>query len=177
MFWLQFISKFIRAIRSGRETPGQVAAGFTFGYLIGLMPFFSLQTIALALLLFLLNINLAAATAAVFLAGLLAYVLDPAIHALGYMLLVKVQLLHALWETLYNLPVAPLTKFYNTVALGSLVAGLATAGPVYWGMKKFIIAYRAGFEEKVNKWKLVRVLRGSALYRWIEKLQRLGDLP
>ena len=37
MFWINVIAKFVKVLRAG-ETPRQIAAGFGFGYLIGLMP-------------------------------------------------------------------------------------------------------------------------------------------
>ncbi|MCA9743720.1 MAG: TIGR03546 family protein [Deferribacteres bacterium] len=175
MFWLSFISDFFRALRSGQE-PGQVSAGFSIGYLIGLMPFFSLQTVLLFALLFLLNVNLAAGFVAIFIAGFVAWLLDPLIHSLGFWVLVEIPALHGLWESLYNLPIAPLTRFYNTVSMGSILIGIITVWPVFWGMKKLVINYRDRIEARIKKWKIVQAVKSSKLYGWYEKILRIREL-
>lgn len=172
MIWLKVISKLIKAFRSG-ESPGKIAAGFGIGFLIGLMPFWTLQGIVLFIFLVLLDINLAAGTLAIVLASLFAYLLDPLFHAIGFWLL-NLSSLHGLWESLYNLPIAPLSKFYNTVVLGSFIFGIIFFFPVYWGMKKLVIAYRSGLEERIKKWKIVQMITGSKLYQLYEKIRDLG---
>jgi len=173
MFWLKIISKFIKVLRAG-ETPRQIAAGFSFGFLIGLMPFWTLQGIVLFFLLFLFNINLAAGTLAILLCSIFAYLLDPLFHHLGYLVLAQVPSLFGLWENLYNLPIAPLTRFNNTVVMGSLLTGLILVFPVFLGMKKFVIAYRSGLEARIKKWKIVQIITGSKLFHWYEKIRDLG---
>ena len=173
MFWLNIVAKFIKVLRAG-ETPRQIAAGFGFGYLIGLMPFWTLQGILLFFVMFLLNINLAAGTLAIVICSISAYLLDPIFHHLGYFILAQIPALHGFWETLYNLPVAPLTRFNNTVVMGSLVVGLISVFPVYLAMKKFVISYRSGLEERIKKWKVVQLILGSKIYQWYEKISNLG---
>lgn len=172
MFWLTLISKFIKAMRAG-QTPFQIAAGFCFGYLIGLMPFFTLQGLLLFFVLFLLNINLGAATFAILICSFFAYLLDPVFHNLGYYILVQIPALQNFWETLYNLPVAPLTRFNNTVVMGSFVFGIVTVIPVYFGMRKFVLVYRSGLEERIKKWKIVKMITGSKLYGLYTKIREI----
>ena len=175
MFWLKFIAKFFKALRAG-ASPAQVAAGFALGFAIGLMPFFTLQGLILWLVLFIFNVNLAAAFVAMMLAGLIAFLLDPVFHELGFYFLVHLTPLQTIWETIYNLPVAPLTRFYNTVVMGSLISAAILLAPVYFAMKRFTIFYRETVEAKVQKWKIVQALKGSSFYRWVDKIQRLGDI-
>lgn len=172
MIWLKIISKFIKAFRSG-ESPGQIAAGFALGFFIGLMPFWSLQGIFLFILLILLNINLAAGTVAIILANLFAYLLDPVFHSVGYFFL-TLSPLQGMWEWLYNMPVAPLSRFNNTVVMGSFIGGLVFFFPIFFGMKKLVIAYRSGLEERIKKWKIVQVIKGSKLVQWYEKVRDIG---
>ncbi len=172
MIWLKIISKFIKAFRSG-ESPGQIAAGFALGFFIGLMPFWSLQGIFLFILLILLNINLAAGTVAIILANLFAYLLDTVFHSVGYFFL-TLSPLQGMWEWLYNMPVAPLSRFNNTVVMGSFIGGLVFFFPIFFGMKKLVIAYRSGLEERIKKWKIVQVIKGSKLVQWYEKVRDIG---
>lgn len=175
MFGLTLISDLFKALRSG-QSPGQIAGGFSFGYLIGLMPFFSLQTFLLFLIMFFANVNLAASGIAILAAGFLAWLLDPFIHSIGFFVLVDIQPLQGLWETLYNWPIAPLSKFYNTVAMGSLLFGILTVWPVHWGMKKLVVKYRERVEAKIKNLKVVQAFRGSFIYRWYEKITSLGEI-
>lgn len=170
MFFLQFITKFIKVMRAG-ASPAQVAGGFALGSLIGLMPFLTLQSAIIFCIIFLLNVNLSAATFAIFIASFGAFLLDPLFHRLGFYLLTGIGSLQALWTKLYNLPVAPLTRFNNTVVLGSFIGGLALFLPVYFGMKKLVVAYREGLEAKIKKWKIVQVITGSKAWQWYERLR------
>ena len=172
MFFLQFISKFIKVLRAG-ATPNQIAGGFMLGFMIGLMPFMSLQGIGLTVILFLLNVNLSAATFATFLFSFVAFIFDPFFHDLGFYFL-SLPALHSTWTALYNMPVAPLSRFNNTVVMGSLASGLILAVPVFLLVRKGVINYRSGLEEKIKKWKVVRWLTGSKLATWYFNIRDLG---
>jgi uncharacterized protein (TIGR03546 family) len=174
MFFLQFISQFIKVLRAG-ATPGQIAGGFALGFMIGLMPFLTLQGIGLMLILFFLNVNLAAASFAIFVSSFVAFLFDPLFHNLGFYVLTGVPALHSLWTALYNMPVAPLSRFNNTVVMGSFVSGLVLALPVFLLIRKGVISYRAGLEEKIKRWKIVRWITGSKLATWYFNIRDLGE--
>ncbi|MCI0495943.1 TIGR03546 family protein [candidate division KSB1 bacterium] len=173
MIWLNMVSKFIKAFRSG-ESPGQIGAGFSVGFMIGLMPFWTLQGIVLFVLLFLLNINMAAGTLAILLSSFFAYLLDPIFHNLGFFVLTGIPVLQNLWETIYNIPIGPLTRFNNTVVMGSFVSGLILFIPVFFGMKKLVVLYRENFEAKVKQFKVVQAIKGSKLVRLYDRIRDLG---
>jgi len=173
MIWLNVASKFIKAFRSG-ESPGQIAAGFSIGFLIGMMPFMTLQGIVLFILLILLNVNMAAGTLAIFLASLFAFMLDPIFHDIGYFILTGIPGLQGLWETLYNSPFGPLTRFNNTVVMGSFLVGLIFVLPVFFGMKKLVVVYRDKLEARMNQWKIVQAFKGSKLVQLYQKIRDFG---
>lgn len=173
MIWLNMVSKFIKAFRSG-ESPGQIGAGFSVGFMIGLMPFWTLQGIVLFALLFLLNINMAAGTLAIFLSSLFAYLLDPIFHNLGFYILTGIPALQKLWETIYNIPIGPLTRFNNTVVMGSFVGGLILFIPVFFGLKKLVVLYRENIEEKMSKFKVVQTIKGSKIVQLYQRVRDLG---
>jgi len=173
MIWLKIFSKFIKAFRSG-ESPAQIAGGFGLGFLIGLIPFWTLQGVLLFVILILLNVNLAAGTVAILLASLFAYLLDPLFHSVGFFILAGIPTLHSTWETLYNLPIAPLTRFNNTVAMGSFICGIILTIPVYFSMKKLVVVYREKLEDRIKKWKIVQIIKGSKLFRLYEKIRDIG---
>lgn len=174
MFWLQLIKNFIQILRSG-QTPAQIAGGFALGAMVGLMPLVTLQGLLLWLVIFILNVNLTAVFLSATISILVAFLFDPAFHALGFFFLVDVQSLHGVWSSLYNAPIAPLTRFNNTVALGSFVSGFILFLPIYFGMKRFVVAYRIHIGASVEKWKVYQVISKSAPVRWYEKIRNLGS--
>src|SRR5690554_4258710 len=135
LFLLNFIFKLIKTLRSKGE-PHNIAMGFALGTIIGLTPSLALHNLIVFILVLIFNISLPAALFAVFFFSCFAHFFDPLFHSMGYFLLVKTEPLQPVWTYLYNIPIAPLTRFYNTVVLGSLVASLALFFPVYWGFKQ-----------------------------------------
>ena len=174
MFIFSILSQIIKAFRAG-ETPTQIAAGFSVGFLIGLMPFWTLQGVLLFLVLTFVNINMAAGSLAMLVAGFVAFLLDPLFHNLGYAVL-TLPALQGTWEALYNLPVAPLSRFNNTVVMGSFLGGIVLFAPVFIGMKKVVVNYRSGLEERIKKMKVVQTIRGSKVVEWYVKLRDFGSM-
>ncbi len=173
MFWITIVRDFIKILREG-QTPAQVAGGFALGSILGLSPVFTLQGIVIWLIILVLNVNLSAALLALTVFSLFAFLLDPVFHYVGYQALVNIEMLQGLWTSMYNAPIAPLTRFNNTVVLGSFVSALVLFVPVYWGMKRFVLAYRASVGKKIAQWKVYQVIKKSALVQWYEKLRDLG---
>jgi uncharacterized protein (TIGR03546 family) len=174
MFWLQLLKSFIRVLRSG-QTPRQIAGGFALGATVGLMPFLTLQGLLLWLVILILDVNLSAAVLAATLFALIAYIVDPLFHAMGYLLLANSSWLHAFWTSLYNAPIAPLTRFNNTVVLGSFVAGLLLFLPVYFGMRRFVLAYRTHLHTKVERLKIYQVISKSTLIKWYDRIKNVSS--
>ncbi|MEX2115341.1 MAG: TIGR03546 family protein [Bacteroidota bacterium] len=173
MFWLQILSNFIKVLSAG-QTPRQVAAGFALGSLAGFSPVLTLQGILVWLIILTFDVNLSAALLAFTLFAFLGYVLDPLFHEFGYVLLVNVDSLRPLWTALYNAPLAPLTRFNNTLVLGSLVGALVLSPAVYFGMKKFVVAYRTHLGARIEKWKIYQVVSKSAFVRWYRRIRDWG---
>jgi uncharacterized protein (TIGR03546 family) len=173
MFWLKLIRDFIKILREG-QTPAQVAGGFALGSILGLSPMLTLQGAVVWFVILILDVNLSSALVALTVFSLFAFLLDPAFHWVGYQILTNIEALQSLWTGLYNAPVAPLTRFNNTVVMGSFISAIVLFLPVYLGMKKFVVAYRAHVGSKVEKWKIYQVIKRSTLVQWYEKLRDLG---
>jgi uncharacterized protein (TIGR03546 family) len=175
MFWLKLVTNFIKILREG-QTPAQVAGGFALGFILGLSPMFTLQGVLIWLIILVLDVNLSAATFSIGLFALIAYIFDPLFHRFGYFLLVDINGLKGLWTALYNAPIAPLTRFNNTVVMGSFITALILFIPVYIGMKKFVIAYRATIGVKVTRWKIYQIIDRSSLVQWYKRVRSLGGV-
>jgi uncharacterized protein (TIGR03546 family) len=172
MFWLKLVRDFLKILREG-QTPAQIAGGFALGSILGFSPMFTLQGAAVWLILLVLDVNLSAAIVAMTIFKLIAFLVDPLFHWLGYTLLVRVDVLQGIWTTLYNAPVAPLTRFNNTVVLGSFVVALLAFIPVFIGMRRFVVAYRTHVHSRIEKWKLYQTINRSTLVRWYQRLRDL----
>ncbi len=172
MFFLKFISKFIKVLHAG-ESPPLIAAGFTMGFVVGLTPLLTLQNVLILLIAFLTKVNLASVFFAMFAFGFVAYLIDPLYHSLGYYTLAEIQNIKPLWTAVYNWPVAPYTRFNNTVVMGSFLVALVLAVPVYFGVRKGIVAYRATFGKRIENSKIVKAIKGSSLYKWYVRIRDL----
>lgn len=173
MFGLKLLAKLFKALRSG-ESPGKIAGGFILGMIIGLTPIWSLHNLIVFILLIILNVNLGMAIFSFLLFSGFAYLFDPMFHSLGFWMLVDVPALKGLWITMYNTPILGLSKFNNTVVMGSLTVSLALLIPAYFAVKLFVVYYRQHIDAKMQKWKIVQMVKGSKIYSLYEKIRNLG---
>jgi uncharacterized protein (TIGR03546 family) len=173
MFWIKLLTNFIKIMREG-QTPNQVAGGFALGMIVGISPSLTLQGIFVWFVILVLDVNLSAALLAFTVFALIAYLADPLFHALGYFLLVDVDALRGLWTWMYNVPIAPLTRFYNTVVMGSFASGLILLLPLFYGMKRLVIAYRTTIGARIEQWKIYQLLTKNSLVTWYTKIRDLA---
>ena len=54
------------------------------------------------------------------------------------------------------------------------VFGLATLVPVYFGIKRLVLAYQKRLRERIKKWSIYKFVVGSKLYQWFDKISSLG---
>lgn len=170
MFWLTIVRDFINLFRAGQD-PRQIAGGFALGSILGLSPMLTLQGVFVWVIILVLNVNISAALLAITLCALVAYIFDPVFHWLGYTLLANVDALRGLWTWLYNAPVAPLTRFNNTVVMGSFVVAIVAVVPIYFGMQRVVIAYRSHVGARIEKWKIYQIVSKSALVKLYQRIR------
>jgi uncharacterized protein (TIGR03546 family) len=152
--------RFLAKALSAEFTPGQLAGGFALGVCIGLVPKGNLIAIVLMTILGTARVNLAAGALAAFLVSWIAIFVDPLSHRLGSWLLSHESLV-PLWTWMYNQPLLPWTRFYNTVVLGSLCIGLVLIVPSYYASRPLFAKYAPPLAERCKKWWLARVLWGT----------------
>lgn len=174
MIILKLLAKLVKVLRAG-PSPEQVAGGFMLGMFLGLMPGFNFYWLLICVLILLVDVNLSAAILGWMVFSLFAYLLDPVFHDIGFALLVNVHWLRGFWTTLYNLPVFPISHFNNTVVLGSLIVSMVFALPVYLLARLGIIQYREKLDAKIQKLKLIKIVKGSKLFTIYTRIKRLGD--
>jgi uncharacterized protein (TIGR03546 family) len=120
MFGLDILAKLLKILRSA-ASPNQISFGFIVGMIIGLTPLWTLHNLILFIILIILNINIGMALFSLAIFSATAYLLDPLFHHIGYFMLVDLTFLQGLWTTLYNLPIIALSRYNNTIVMGSLV--------------------------------------------------------
>jgi uncharacterized protein (TIGR03546 family) len=130
------------------DAPGQLAAGFTIGMIIGLVPKGNLIALSLCVLLFSIRCNKGLGLAAAIAFSFVGPWTDSFAHRLGLAAL-SLQPLEAVYASIFNLPLGPWLGLNNTVVVGSLLIGLYVAYPVFWFTRSFFAIVRPSSVEIV----------------------------
>jgi len=162
---LKTIARAVVALNSNQKRE-QLAAGFACGLLFALVPAGNLLWFVLFAATFFFKVNYAMQVLVALLLSPLRLVLGSALDALGWAIL-NADSLRGLFTTLYNAPIAPLTRFNNTIVMGGLVAGLALWLPAFFGMRSFVSFYRAELAPKFIE---------SGFYKAFQRLPLVGSV-
>jgi uncharacterized protein (TIGR03546 family) len=159
---LKLIQSLFGALHS-EGTPGQLAAGIALGSIIGLTPLVNVHNAVVFALIVLLNVSFAGGMLGWALFVPVGFLLDPLFDWIGHSLLLAPSLT-ALWTSLYNMPIAPLTNFNNTVVLGSLVFALLFVVPLFFATRWAVARYRATVGARVRQSRWYRAVMASKVY-------------
>jgi uncharacterized protein (TIGR03546 family) len=127
--------------------PGQLAAGFTIGMIIGVMPKSNLIALSLCVALFSLRCNKGLGLAAAVAFSFVGHWIDPFAHKVGLAML-GVGSLQTTYATVFNWPLGPWIGFNNTVVAGTLLIGLYVAYPTFWFTRLFFRGLESAFGKK-----------------------------
>lgn len=150
----------------------QIAAGLAFGVFLGFAPFLSLQTILVLFIVFIFRVQLGAVFLSAFFFKFIAYLLDPAANILGAWALENPSF-RPLWTTMYNVPLLPMTRFNNSINMGSFIISLLLCPVLFFVFKKLILQYRSKVVESFERSKLWKVFKSSKFYFWYSKYNDL----
>ncbi len=150
-----------------------IAMGIACGFILGMTPNLSLQSVLIFICLFLFRIQIGAALLASFFFAFIAWLLDPVFHSVGSHIL-EMDALKGFFTTLYNQPILPLTRFYNSIVMGSGVVSFLLAPLVYFVSVKFVLKYRKSVVERFEGTKFWKAVKVSALYKWYTKYEALN---
>jgi len=64
-----------------------------------------------------------------------------------------------------------LTRFNNTVVMGSFLFAIICFVPVYVGMKRTVVAYRTHIHSRLEKWKIYQILDKSKLVNYYRRIR------
>lgn len=170
-FILKQIFSLIRLLNSDKGTTS-IAVGVACGLILGFAPVFSLQTILVIFLLFFFRIQIGAATLSAFFFKFAAYLFDPISNRIGAAVL-ETESLRPLFTELYNMPIVPLTRFYNSMVMGAGVFSIAMALPMFFFAKFLIAKYRVNVFERFKQTKFWKVVEATKFYQWYAKYDQL----
>lgn len=170
-FLLKQIFSFIRLLNSDTGS-NQIASGVACGLILGFAPALSLQTALVMTLLFFFRIQIGAAFLSAFFFAFVAWILDPLHHAIGQAILEN-ESLRPLFTTMYNMPIIPLTRFNNSIVMGSAALSLLMAIPVFFLARLLTHKYREIVVARLESTKAWKVIKATAFYKWYAKYQEL----
>ena len=168
---LKQIFTLLKLLNSETET-NQIAAGVSFGFILGMTPALSLQTLLIFFLCLLFRIQLGAMFVSLFFFSFIAFILDPLFHSAGLFVL-QLDSLQGIFTTLYNLPIIPMTRFYNTLVMGSGVISIILSPFVFITSKILIVKYRKSVVERFKDTKFFKALKATSFYKWYYKYDSL----
>ncbi len=150
----------------------QIASGLAFGIFLGFAPFLSLQTLLVLLIVFIFRVQLGAAFLSAFFFKFVAYALDPLTDKLGQFALENPGL-RGLWSTMYNVPLLPMTRFNNSINMGSFIVSLLLCPILFLVFRILITKYRTNIVAKIEKTKFWKAYKASKFYFWYAKYNDL----
>lgn len=159
---LKQLFAFFKLLNSDTGT-NSLATGLAFGIIFGFAPILSLQALIVLILIFFFRIQLGAALLSAFFFKLVAFALDSVTDPLGRVVLESASL-RPLFQSLYNMPIIPLTRFNNSIVMGSALISFILVLPLFFIFKKLIIVYRVRVVEKFKKSKLWKAWSGTKLH-------------
>ena len=160
---LKLLQSLVKTLHS-EGTPGQVAAGIALGSVLGLTPLVNVHNLLIAAIILVLNVSVGGAMLGWALFLPLGFVLDPVFDRIGHQLLLETPALTPMWTAWFNTPVLPYTNFNNTIVLGSFVAWLVLAVPIFFAARYGVMRYRATWGERVRRSRFYNAVTASKAY-------------
>ena len=168
---LNQIFKFIKMLNSETGTV-QIAAGIAAGFILGMTPALSLQTLLVFLLIFFFRIQFGAAMVSAFFFKFIAFLFDPLFDSVGRNVLHNPSL-KPLFTQLYNMPIVPYTRFNNTIVMGSGLVAIVFSPFIFFLSKMLVEKYRETVVARFKDTKFWKVIKATSLYKWYFKYEKL----
>jgi len=169
---LKMIANLLKVLNSDAD-PSQISLAFGFALLSGLLPFFSPLSLLVLFVVFLLRVNLSAYLLGTAFFSAIAYLLDPLLHRIGFLLLTASPL-EGLWTALYNSTIWRIQRFNNSVVMGGLVFGVLCFIPLVLLSNALVRRYRVHVLAWVKKTRLMQAFTASKFYDIYSKVSGWG---
>lgn len=168
------IKQILNLIRLLHSDTGQnqIATGLAFGIFLGFAPFLSLQTLLVLFIVFIFRVQLGAAFLSAFFFKFIAFLMDPFADVLGRWAL-EAPSLRSLWLAMYNTPFLPMTRFNNSINMGSFIISLFLCPILFFVFRNLITQYRSTIVQKVENAKAWKAFKATKFYAYYEKYNDL----
>ncbi|MFZ3230429.1 MAG: TIGR03546 family protein [Pseudobdellovibrio sp.] len=150
----------------------QIATGLAFGVFLGFAPFVSIQTLLVFFIVFIFRVQLGAAFLSAFFFKFVAFLLDPVADSLGRWALENPSF-RDIWSTMYNTPILPMTRFNNSIIMGSFIISLILCPVLFFVFQKLILQYRTQIVHKIEGTKAWKAFKATKFYDWYAKYNDL----
>ncbi|KYG61947.1 TIGR03546 family protein [Bdellovibrio bacteriovorus] len=168
---LKQIFNFLKLLNSDTGT-NQLAVGLSLGLILGFSPVLSIQTLIVFFLIFIFRVQIGAAFISAFFFKFVAFLFDYPAHLLGKAVL-ETEGLRPLFTTMYNMPFVPMTRFNNSIVMGSMIVSLLLLPFAFVGFKIMIIKYRATVVARFKNTKFWKAFAATKFYNWYLKYDEL----
>lgn len=163
----KYVNKLLKALNSNAH-PGDIAHAVSLGLVLALVPKGNLLWPFLFFLTLFIRMNKGALFLSLILLSLAVPFIDVPIERLGYAILTA-PFLKSAFTTLYDTPFVGLTRFNNTMVLGSLITGLVLYAPVYALSRSGITGWRKSIYPRIVKSKAYKVICNFPIIKLIIK--------
>jgi len=150
----------------------QIAAGLACGLILGFAPLLSLQALLVFICIFLFRVQIGAALVSAFFFAFVAWLLDPISDAVGIAVL-EADTLRSFFTVMYNMPIVPLTRFYNSITMGAGIVSLLLAPFVFIGGKHLILLYRQKVVARFKDSRYWKLWSGTMFFKWYTSYEKL----
>ena len=168
---LKQIFNFLKILNSETGT-NQIAAGIAVGFVLGMSPGLSIQSLIIFICIFIFRIQAGAALISAAFFAFAGYLLDPLFHMVGSKIL-EAESLQGLFTTMYNMPLVPLTRFNNSIYMGSGFLGILLAPFIFILSTVLIVKYRKTVVERFKDSKFWKAIKATSFYKWYAKYDEL----
>lgn len=168
---LKQLFAFLRMLNSDTGH-NQLASGLALGMFLGFAPFLSLQTLLVLIIVFFFRVQLGAAFLSAFFFKFIAYLIDPLAHIIGKSVLEN-ESLRPLFVGMYNMPLIPLTRFNNSIIMGSLIISCVLSVPAFFVFKALILKYRQTVVAQFKQTKIWKMMTATKFYNWYCSYEKL----
>ena len=151
------VAKLIVAL-NGNMKKSQIAAGFSWGLLLGLIPAGNVFWIILFVASFFFKNHHASKLLVLAILKILSGAIAPLMDIAGWEVL-HVEALQPFFTTLYNMPFVPWTRFNNTLVAGGLVSGIILWLPVFFLIFLLVPMYRSKVIPKIRNSKILAAIK------------------
>lgn len=160
---LSQIMKLISILNS-KTKPEELALGMVMGMYAGFLMGAPLNLIIIFLLLVVINANISMFMFSMIIFKLLAFGVDIIGDKIGYAVL-TMDFVKKAGSTMMSMPVIPFTKFNYTAIAGDFIIAVVLTPFVWIGAVKFVPYYRTHIQEKVDKFKIVKMIKMSDAFK------------